>query len=259
MVDAQRAVVIEVNIHYETYRSGNRLPLLVFLHGGGVSGWMWQEQVEYFRDYECIVPDLLGHGRSSKSHFSIHDCADELLALIEQYKDERQVTVIGFSLGAQVLVSMLSKHPSLIDRALIISASTRPIKFHRVIATMATWSLPLARNKAFARLQAKQLYISDQYFQDYYKETVAMPKTIFHQVMTENLSFSIPEGFEDTNCKMLVIIGEKEKSMMKKSMTELIDCNDQCKGYVMPGVGHGVPLHSPTIFHQLVEEWMEEE
>ncbi|MFB4161358.1 alpha/beta fold hydrolase [Geomicrobium sp. JSM 1781026] len=164
MVDAQRAVVIEVNIHYETYRSGNRLPLLVFLHGGGVSGWMWQEQVEYFRDYECIVPDLLGHGRSSKSHFSIHDCADELLALIEQYKDERQVTVIGFSLGAQVLVSMLSKHPSLIDRALIISASTSSMKFPRVVATMATWSLPLVRNKAFARLQAKQLYISDKYF-----------------------------------------------------------------------------------------------
>ncbi|MCM3358342.1 alpha/beta hydrolase [Psychrobacillus sp. MER TA 171] len=38
--------------------------IILFLHGGGVGGWMWDEQVQYFKGkYHCIVPDLPGHGR----------------------------------------------------------------------------------------------------------------------------------------------------------------------------------------------------
>ena len=32
--------------------SGNKdAPTIVFIHGGGISGWMWAKQVEYFKDY----------------------------------------------------------------------------------------------------------------------------------------------------------------------------------------------------------------
>ena len=39
-------------------------PTIVFLHGGGVSGWSWQSQIEAFPDYHLLVPDLPEHGRS---------------------------------------------------------------------------------------------------------------------------------------------------------------------------------------------------
>ena len=41
-------------------------PTLVFLHGGGGGGWMWQPQLEAFTDYHCLVPDLPEHGRSAE-------------------------------------------------------------------------------------------------------------------------------------------------------------------------------------------------
>ncbi len=48
-------------------------PLIVFIHGGGVSGWMWKKQLEYFTNYHCLVPDLPGHGNSVNSTtFNIH-------------------------------------------------------------------------------------------------------------------------------------------------------------------------------------------
>ena len=32
---------------------------LVFLHGGGGAGWMWQPQIEVLKnDYHLLVPDL---------------------------------------------------------------------------------------------------------------------------------------------------------------------------------------------------------
>ena len=39
-------------------------PLMLFLHGGGVSGWMWDKQIQHFTSYHCIVPDLPEHGES---------------------------------------------------------------------------------------------------------------------------------------------------------------------------------------------------
>ncbi len=41
-------------------------PTVVFLHGGGGAGWMWQPQLEAFADYHCLVPDLPEHGRSAE-------------------------------------------------------------------------------------------------------------------------------------------------------------------------------------------------
>src|SRR5690625_3820855 len=118
---------------------------------------MWREQIKYFSHYRCLVPDLPGHGKSDGgNNFSIEDTADKIIAIIEEHKVDQQVNVIGFSLGAQVLISMLSRDGNLIDKAVIISASTKPFMFSRIPAKVATWSLPLARNKIFSRMQAKR-------------------------------------------------------------------------------------------------------
>ena len=39
-------------------------PLLFLIHGVGGSGKIWRKQISYFiqKGYECVIPDLLGHG-----------------------------------------------------------------------------------------------------------------------------------------------------------------------------------------------------
>lgn len=29
-------------------------PLMVFIHGGGVSGWMWDKQIKHFTNFHCL-------------------------------------------------------------------------------------------------------------------------------------------------------------------------------------------------------------
>lgn len=248
-----------MTIHFNLYGDADK-PLLVFLHGGGVSSWMWDEQVRYFNNYQCLVPDLPGHGKSGGGYnFSIRDTANQILTIIEKHKANQQVIVIGFSLGAQVLISMLSEHSNNIDKAIIISASTKPFVLPRITARVATWMLPLARNKFFSRMQAKYMYLNEQYFNDYYKETLAITKETFFKVMYENMSFSIPKGFETTHSRILVLIGKKENSIIKKSITDILKSNEKCLGVVIPGVGHGIPLHNSTYFNELVESWIKSE
>lgn len=91
-------------IHYKEF-GDKSAPLIVFIHGGGVSGWMWDQQVQYFTNYHCIVPDLPGHGHSASSTiFSINESALKIIEIIEAKRKNRTVTAVGFSLGAQVLI-----------------------------------------------------------------------------------------------------------------------------------------------------------
>ena len=76
-----------MSLHYKEY-GDTSASLLVFIHGGGVSGWMWDHQIRHFANYHCLVPDLAEHGGSRGSLFSINESANQIAELIaEKGKD----------------------------------------------------------------------------------------------------------------------------------------------------------------------------
>lgn len=52
-----------MSLYYQEYGDKNA-SLIVFLHGGGVSNWMWDKQIQYFSHYHCVAIDLPEQGRS---------------------------------------------------------------------------------------------------------------------------------------------------------------------------------------------------
>lgn len=235
-------------------------PLIVFIHGGGVSGWMWKKQLEYFTNYHCLVPDLPGHGKSVNSTtFNIHTSATKIIELIEEKGNGKTVSVIGFSIGAQILIEMLSIKPNLMNYAIINSALVRPIPLARMWATSLKLFLPLINNRSFSRIQAKSMYIDANDFETYYQESRLMDKQLFVSIMLANMTYTLPANFKSASSKILVTVGEKEKSIMKKSLADIVKNNPNCKGLVIPKVGHGVSLANPDFFNKLVDDWIRSE
>ncbi|CAG9620332.1 alpha/beta fold hydrolase [Sutcliffiella rhizosphaerae] len=234
-------------------------PLMVFLHGGGVSDWMWDKQVEYFTHYHCIVPIFRGHGlHNDEMPFSIKGSAEEIITLIEEKAEGKKVILNGFSLGSQVIIQLLSMKPKLIDFAIINSASVRPMAIgKKLIKPTIQLSFPLIKNKYFSKLQAKTLYVSEDYFERYYEESCQIKLDTLVRVLEENMSFGIPEDFKRANTKILVTVGEKEKSIMIKSAREIVAANTNCTGIIIPKVGHGVSLAKPDYFNHMVEDWLQ--
>ena len=235
-------------------------PLMIFLHGGGISDWMWDNQIQYFTHYHCIVPILPEHGMDgSDTRFSIKGSAVELIKLIEEKAGDREVILIGFSLGAQVIIQLLSMKPEIIHYSMINSASVRPIPYARHFLKPAIkLTYPLIRKRWFSKLQAKTLYINNEDdFEKYYAESRHIKLDTLVRVLEENMAFGIPAAFSKAAGSILVTVGEKEKSIMKESAKDIIKANSNCTGVIIPGIGHGAPLGMPDFFNRMIEGWIQ--
>ena len=244
-------------LHYQEY--GNRsAALMLFLHGGGVSDWMWDKQIQYFIHYHVIVPILPEHGLNNNGlNFSIKGSAEELIKLIEEKARGKKVILIGFSLGSQVIIKILSMKPDLIDYAIINSASVRPIPYaKKLIRPTITLTFPFIKKRWFSKLQAKTLYVSEDYFEKYYEESCQLKPDTLIRVLEENMSFEIPKDFSEATGKILVTVGELEKTIMKKSAKDIVKANSNCIGVILPEIGHGVSLVLPDFFNHMVETWL---
>lgn len=249
----------EFELHYREFGVENST-LMVFIHGGGVSGWMWDKQIEYFSStFHCLVPDMPEHGKSNNGiHFTINETAGEINELITEKSKGKSVIVIGFSLGAQVLMAMLNQKPNLIDFAMMNSALVIPVPFANALTKSMMLAFPLVKSRTFSKIQAKSMYIDTDYQDIYYQESCQINKETFVRVMNENMSFKIPPNFKNSTSKILVTVGEKERKIMKDSMKEMMESHPHCKGLIIPKIGHGFPLANPELFNATLEEWMEE-
>ncbi|KAF0194589.1 MAG: hypothetical protein FD169_1698 [Bacillota bacterium] len=234
---------------------------IMFIHGGGVSGWMWDKQMKFFSDYHLLVPDLPGHGDSNDEPFvSIEDCAAKLVEIIHDRCNSQKVVIVGFSLGAQIALSMLSIEPKLATHAIINSALVRPMPLVSALVQPTVWlSLPLTKSRSFAKLQARELYIGPEYFEQYFADSSTTSGPNLSAVLRSNMSFSIPSGFAMAETKSLCLIGAKERNVMKLSAQDIVAANPHSALVSVPAIGHGISLADPALFNKIVSAWINNE
>ena len=65
---------------YSLNKVNNKIPI-VFIHGVGLTKEIWEPQISFFKDYNTLTYDLLGHGKTplKKSKASIEDLSKQFL------------------------------------------------------------------------------------------------------------------------------------------------------------------------------------
>lgn len=244
-------------MNHETDAPAGGAPLLL-LHGGGVAGWMWDPLREHLDPgRRVIVPDLPGHGGAADRPYRTHaETVAELAALL---RDEEPATVVGFSLGAQLAVLLAATHPERVARVVPISAQAEPLRAVGPTLALLGATAGLARYEWFARLQARELFVPDHLLGDYLRTSAGITRQTLLAAVGENLRFTPPPGWAEFPGRALILVGEDEKPLMRRSATVLHDALPGSTLGVVAGCGHGIPLQQPRDLAERLRAWEAEE
>lgn len=262
------------NLYYES--SGpDTAKTIVFLHGGGIAGWMWREQVKAFQpEYHCLVPDMPEQGKNTANGtgpYTTEDVADRIADLIRSQAHAGKAHVVGLSEGAQVVVALLSRHPDVLDHAVVSSAILRPMWANKISGGTVSWMYrwfmaPFKNSDWWIRLNMKgQTGLSEDYFEDFKASFQTMTESSLVNMMNSAMDFRMPAGLEKVTVPTLVVCGNKEYKEMKASARDLVTVLPKSSGALV-SLGRGSTLakeHSwaitaPALFNATVKAWIED-
>ncbi len=94
-----------------SFKKVNEKNTIVFIHGVGLTKEIWDPQINFFKDYNTLSYDLLGHGKTplKKSKIKFEDFSKQLLNLINEL-NFNEIHLVGFSLGALIARHFASEY-----------------------------------------------------------------------------------------------------------------------------------------------------
>ena len=246
---------------------------ILFLHGGGTPGWMWDPVVARMQDFHCLVPDLPEHGGSMDIRpFTMELAADLAVDLVRKQAHGGKAVVVGLSGGAQTVVQMLSSAPEVIERAVISSALLLPMRGYGWLYSpwLLSWMFrlsipPFRKNEWWMRLNMKSAAaIPEEFYPQYKANFQTMTEGQFVNLMLANQHFRLPAALEKATAPTLVIVGQREYPVMKESARLLVKSLPDARARIVDlGQGasmakeHNWAMNAPDLFAQTVRNFIQ--
>ncbi len=234
---------------------------LIFIHGYGVDGDMWNPQLEYFGNrYSIINIDVRGHGQSKPCHdFTVRLAAEDVHNIIihENIKD---YILIGLSMGGYIIQEFAYQYGG--AKGYMITGST-PI-FLPVYSNFEKWALKHSAElmnlypwetlkkemtKACAITPSAQSSVSAMFNRFTKKEFVSSWGGVANCLREISFQFDAP---------LLVGCGVHDKTgTIKKCMKYWQEAYPGCKTFSIEDAAHVANLDSPDAFNHLLENFIE--
>jgi pimeloyl-ACP methyl ester carboxylesterase len=244
--------------------SGDKsLPAIIILHGGGLSWWSLQNEIDVLQqNYYVVTPVIDGHGEDGDETFaSIEDSAKKLIKYIDESHNGKVYAIGGLSIGAQIVTETLSLRQDIAQYAIIESALVFPIK-GTALFTVPAFKLfyGLMQKKWFSKMQAKTLFVPENMFERYYEDSLKISKTSLINITLSNGNYKLKSEIHNTRSKVMIVVGGKELGIMKKSAKALHEAIPDSELRILPKMGHGeISLVHPAEFLKLLSDFFANE
>jgi len=232
---------------------------IVLIHGGGLSWWNFRQEAEILKkDYRVVLPILDGHAGSDRPFTSIEDSAEEIISMIDRDFGGSVLLIGGLSLGAQVLLEMLSRRKDICRHALVESPSAIPSSITAALTgPMVGCSYALIKNRAFSKLQFRSLHIREDLFEDYYRDTCRISKADMKAFLKASVSYSLKEEIKESIADVHIYAGERETKVVLKSAELIRNTIPGCSLTILPNLYHGeFSINHPDEYVEAVKSFI---
>ena len=230
--------------------------IIILLHGGGLSWWNYEEVSEILKsNYHVILPILDGHSGSDRDFTSIENNANEIIEYIDNNYNGNVKLIGGLSLGAQILLDILSKRDNICEYAIIESALVCPMKMTNIlIESSINMSYGLINKKWFSKLQFKSLKIKEELFDKYYIDSSNITKDNMISFLKANSNYHL-KNVKTNKSKSIVMVGSKERPIMIKSAKIIHDELINSELEILSGYYHGdLSINHPNEYAEKVNK-----
>ena len=233
-----------LRIHYDVVGDGDVSAL--FAHGlTGTGAADWRRLLpELTPHYRCVVPDLRGHGRSDYRDvgFSVDAMRDDVRALIA-FEHMARPHLIGFSMGAELLLSLELEHPQTARALVLIGPSTGcpPDRGGYGVITddPPHWPQLLRR-----------LHV-EHHGPDHWR-------TLFRHIAGTwgERPEASAERLAQLTCPILIVQGADEVPYKKRQVKELVEAAPRARLEVVAGADHPVHVQQADAVNALVRDFL---
>ncbi|HYL06433.1 MAG TPA: alpha/beta hydrolase [Thermoanaerobaculia bacterium] len=217
-----------MRMYHERHGQG---PPLLLLHGFSGASSDWASFVDrWSADYELIVPDLRGHGRSTNParQYTHRQAARDLLALLDRL-GIASCKAIGVSGGGNALLHMATREPArvaamvLVSAASYYSAAARDFMRQYLVEerTDEAWRIMRQRHHR-GDAQIREIWAQAGGFKDSY----------------EDMTFTPPQ-LATIAAETLIVSGDRDPLVPAALALEMHAAIPRSYLWIVPNAGHG--------------------
>jgi len=246
-----------LKIHY--YRTGGDKPQIIINHGAGDDGLCWTRVVkELENDYDVILPDARGHGKSAsgKGYYSTAQRVADLAGLVQALALDRPV-IGGHSMGADTALNFAAAHPEM-TRAIFLedppiflpgekfSDGKQELKGEDIGRLMAKFMRMFKWMPGFVAVpiakKGSPTYPDDEIF-PWVRSKQRLSFDFLNSMPSMRMDLSAPfEVFKKIIVPVLLFIGDKEKMAIVSQETarEAARVNNKVQVVHLEGASHDI-------------------
>lgn len=226
--------------------------VIVFLHGVGISSWMWQGVADRLPDADVILIDLPGHGGSRDIAWrSLAESAAQVVAVLDHLGLD-QVRLVGLSLGGYVALQALAACPHRFRRSVISGVHAGGMPNQTLMVLMAWMIAPLAGLRVFSARTSRQLGGPDVDIAAFQREAARTRPSAFRRAAIDATRFELPKGVGQHRGGLTLCCGAQEHPLIRDSLPIIAAAVPHTQTVVVQGGGHGWPVAQPDAFAALL-------
>lgn len=231
-------------------------PVVVCVHGAGMSGYFWVRQVQGLSPVANMVAiDLPGHGGSRAASADTVDAyAGHVLAFVEALGFDRPV-LCGHSMGGAVVQHLLAHHPGRFAGGILANTGAR-LKVLPLVFDALQKGIQAFEELTLATAVCPQNK-TDETEQIVQKAAVTDPAVAIGDFTACN-TFDLMDRVSEIQAPVLVIGATDDLSTPAKYASFLADRIPRAHLLVVESAGHMAPLEKPDEINGAVTDFLKE-